>query len=326
MPSSHLTHGDPRLSRFDPLSRIICFDDFDQGLNGWTALVGNYEGSIDTMTRSYARHTQPMLSQMTHWDAGTHGSVDGTYALKIATRPVPGERNVAIKRLTFRKASRIRVETYFAFKPEANELKLSDLDVRSIGLLFDLQDGQQRVMPHLRYLNALDGQRMNRWQFKQHSTPFRAIGSRSETVTHDHLSPQDWEDIPTPARSCATTKFRPRSTGITCASTSTLRACAGWVSSATTRCSTATRSNRSACRPCPICRACSTWRSSASRTRPNALSSIWTVSCFRGSSDMAGMIRNAYTAVLARGEPGRAWCRPSPTRPPGPPRRFFSCA
>lgn len=196
MPSSHLTHGDPRLSRFDPLSRIICFDDFDQGLNGWTALVGNYEGSIDTMTHSYARHTQPMLSQMTHWDAGTHGSVDGTYALKIATRAVPGERNVAIKRLTFRKASRIRVETYFAFKPEANELKLSDLDVRSVGLLFDLQDGQQRVMPHLRYLNALEGQRMNRWQFKQRSTPFRAIGSRSETVTHDHLSPQDWEDIP----------------------------------------------------------------------------------------------------------------------------------
>ena len=193
MPSSHLTHGDPRLSRFDPLSRIICFDDFDQGLCGWTALVGNYEGSIDTMTHSYARHTQPMLSQITHWDAG---SVDGTYALKIATRPVPGERNVAIKRLTFRKASRIRVETYFAFKPEANELKLSDLDVRSVGLLFDLQDGRERVMPHLRYLNALDGQRMNRWQFKQRSTPFRSIGSRSETVTHDHLSPQDWEDIP----------------------------------------------------------------------------------------------------------------------------------
>ena len=196
MQSVHATHGDPRLSRFDPLARVIYFDDFDQGMNGWTALVGNYEGSLDTMTRSYARHTQPMLSQMTHWDSGTHGSFDGTYALKIATRPVPGERNVAIKRVTFRKASHIRMETYFAFKPEANELKLSDLDVRSVGLLFDLQDGAQRVMPHLRYLNALEGQRMNRWQFKQRSTPFRAIGKRSETVTHDHLSPQDWEDIP----------------------------------------------------------------------------------------------------------------------------------
>lgn len=196
MPMPHPIHTDPRLSRFDPLARVIYFDDFDQGMNGWTCLVGNYEGSIDTMTRSYARHTQPMLSQITHWDSGTHGSFDGTYALKIATRPVPGERNVAIKRVTFRKASRIRVEAYFAFKPEANELKLSNLDVRSVGLLFDLQDGRERVMPHLRYLNALDGQRMNKWQFKQHSTPFRAIGARSETVTHDHLSPQDWEDIP----------------------------------------------------------------------------------------------------------------------------------
>lgn len=196
MQAVHAVHGDPRLSRFDPLSRVIFFDDFDAGLSGWTALVGNYEDSLDTMTRSYARHTQPMLSQITHWDSGTHGSFDGTYALKVATRPVAGERNVAIKRITFRKAARIRVETYFAFKPEASELKLSDLDVRSVGLLFDLQDARERVMPHLRYLNALDGQRMNKWQFKQRSTPFRAIGGRSETVTHDHLSPQDWEDVP----------------------------------------------------------------------------------------------------------------------------------
>ena len=66
-------HSDPRLSRFDPLQRVIYFDDFDRGLNGWTTLVGNYEDSLATMTRSYARHMQPMLSQITHWDADTHG-------------------------------------------------------------------------------------------------------------------------------------------------------------------------------------------------------------------------------------------------------------
>ena len=196
MSSAHPIHADPRLSRYDPLSRVIYFDDFDSGMNGWTTLVGNYEDSLETMTRSYARHTQPMLSQITHWDSGTHGSFDGTYALKIATRAVPGERNTAIKRVTFRKASKIRIETYFAFKPEANELKLSDKDVRTVGLLFDLQDDKQRVMPHLRYLNTLDGQRMHKWQYKKTTTPFRAIGGRSETVTHDHLSPQDWEDVP----------------------------------------------------------------------------------------------------------------------------------
>ena len=190
------SRADPRLSRFDPLPRIIMFDDFDDGMNGWTTLVGNYENTLDTMTRSYARHQQPMLSQVTHWDAGTHGSFAGTYALKIASRAVKGERNTAIKRLTYRRAGRIRMETYFTFKPEANELKLSVLDVRSVGFLYDLQDDKNRVMPHLRYLNALDGKPMNKWQFKQRTTPFRAIGKRDETVTHDHLAPEDWEDIP----------------------------------------------------------------------------------------------------------------------------------
>jgi hypothetical protein len=196
MPQHDPRLGNPKLSRFDPLSRIIFFDDFDEGMNGWTALVGNYEGSLDTMTRSYARHTQPMLSQLAHWDAGTHGSFDGTYAMKIATRPVRGERNTAIKRVTFRNASRIRVEAYFAFKPEATELRLSDLDVRSVGLLFDLQDDRHRVMPHLRYLNALDGERCTRWQYKRTTTSLREIGGSGETVTHDHLAPEGWEDLP----------------------------------------------------------------------------------------------------------------------------------
>jgi hypothetical protein len=27
--------ADPRLSRFSPLPRIVCIDDFDEGVNGW---------------------------------------------------------------------------------------------------------------------------------------------------------------------------------------------------------------------------------------------------------------------------------------------------
>lgn len=111
--------ADPRLSRFEPMRRIICFDDFDRGYCGWTQLVGNYEHTLDSMTPSYAAHTHPQLATVSHWDAGTHGGVDGTYALKIATRPKRGIRSTAIKRLTFRQAGPIRLEFYFTFKPEA---------------------------------------------------------------------------------------------------------------------------------------------------------------------------------------------------------------
>lgn len=201
---AELRLSNPRLSRFDPLPRILTFDDFDRGYCGWTHLVGNYEGSLDTMTPSYAAHTHPQLSTVIHWDAGSHGSVDGSYALKIATRPQRGLRSTAIKRLTFRQTGPIRLEAYFCFKPEATELSLSETDVRSFGFLYDLQTGDlsagttagNRVMPHIRFLNAEDGQHVQRWQYKDETTPLRQVGSEGKTVTHDHLHPLGWKDIP----------------------------------------------------------------------------------------------------------------------------------
>ena len=194
--------ANPSLSRFDPLPRIITFDDFDRGFSGWTQLVGNYEEDLDSMLPSYAQHLSPMLSTLPHWDAGSHGSFDGSYALKIATRPKRGAQNVAIKRLTFRHAGPIRIEAYVTFKPEANELKLSEADVRSFGFLYDLQvgdgvgEGGQRVMPHLRFLNALDGEHIQRWQFKPQTTAFKPIGHDDKTVSHYHLAPEGWVDLP----------------------------------------------------------------------------------------------------------------------------------
>lgn len=193
--------ADPGLSRYDPMKRIIAFDDFDKGFRGWTQLVGNYEHTLDVMTPSYAQHTGPQLSSITHWDNGTHGAYDGTYALKVQTRPLAGARNVAIKRLTFRKLCPIRLECYFTFKPEANELRLSETDVRSVGILYDLQHGDahaggERVMPHLRFLNAENGEHVQKWQTKATSTPFRPLGNEGKTVTHDHLAPIGWEDVP----------------------------------------------------------------------------------------------------------------------------------
>jgi hypothetical protein len=196
-----LRDANPALSRFDPLSRIVFCDDFDRGFCGWTQLVGNYEGSLDSMLPSYAQHSHPMLSTLPNWDSGSHNGLDGGYALRVQTRPRRGARNTAIKRLTFRKAGPIRLEFYFTFKPEASELLLSETDVRSVGFLYDLQSGDsdaggERVMPHLRFLNALDGEHVQRWQFKQELQPSRALGNSGKTATHDHLSPEGWENLP----------------------------------------------------------------------------------------------------------------------------------
>ncbi|MCX2721573.1 DUF6772 family protein [Roseibium salinum] len=193
--------ADPDLSRFDPLARIISHNRFSTGHGGWSQLVGNYEDDLDSMLPGYAQHTSPMLSTLAHWEAGSHGGYDSSYALKIATRPRKGAQNVAIKRLTFRKRCPIRFETYFTFKPEATDLKLGETDVRSVGLLFDLQGGDsdahaQRVMPHLRFLNALDGEHVQKWQFKRQSTEFRPLGTSDKTLSHYHLSPDGWEDLP----------------------------------------------------------------------------------------------------------------------------------
>ena len=79
------------LPYFDPLSRIICADDFDCGLQGWTDLIGNYEKSLDSMLPEYRDLRGPMLSNGTMWDTGSAGSWDGTYAMKLATRPLCGQ-------------------------------------------------------------------------------------------------------------------------------------------------------------------------------------------------------------------------------------------
>jgi hypothetical protein len=194
-----MIYTDHRLSRFDPLERIVFFDDFDTGLNGWTKTAGNYEGSLDTMLPPYRKYQAPMLSNITVWDTGTTGSFDGTYALKVATKAERGATSNAMKRLTWRYAGRVRVEYYFTFKPEPSELKLSDRDVRCVGFGFDLQQSDQqgepmRVMPHIRYLNSMNGERKERWQYKEHVDPIHGISNETRSIYH--LGPEGWHDLP----------------------------------------------------------------------------------------------------------------------------------
>jgi hypothetical protein len=196
-----LLASDPRLSRFNPLPRILYYDDFDNGINGWTQLIGNYENNLDSILPEYQDLRPPQLSNLTMWDTGTAGSMEGTYALKLATRAQQGSLAGAVKRQTFRQRGRLQFECYFSFKPEAVEMRLGDLDVRAVGVLFDFQDGQDaelRWMPHLRYLNALEGEKAGRWQFKAKTRPFHQIGESGKTVSHFHLGPEGWEDVPLP--------------------------------------------------------------------------------------------------------------------------------
>ena len=186
----------PVLSRFDPLPRILYFDDFDAGLQGWTGLMGNYEKTLDSMLPEYRDLRPPMLSNSTMWDTGSAGSLDGTYAMKLATRPQRGGMAVAVKRITWRAQRRIQMEAYVTFKPEAAELALSEVDVRAFGFLFDLQDAERRVMPHLRYLNAMDGQPVARWQYKKDREPLADIGGAGKTRSPFHLAPTGWLDAP----------------------------------------------------------------------------------------------------------------------------------
>ena len=43
-----MIRANPRLSNFNPLPRILAFDDFDEGANGWCELCGKHYGGLDT--------------------------------------------------------------------------------------------------------------------------------------------------------------------------------------------------------------------------------------------------------------------------------------
>jgi hypothetical protein len=188
-------------NRFDTLKRVVFCDDFDAGLNGWTTVIGNYEDSLDSMLPEYRGWRPPMISNLTVWDAGTTGSLDGCYAMKLATRAQEGNISHAMKRLTWRRPARARFECYFSFKPEPSRMRLGDTDVRAVGFGFDLQEsdakgGAKRVHPLVRYLNAWKGERVRRWQYKDTHEPFHSIGASGETVSFCPYLSKDWKDLP----------------------------------------------------------------------------------------------------------------------------------
>lgn len=191
--------SDRLLSRYNPLERILCADDFDTGFHGWQTYYPDYDGwedypernpELDPVLSSLGQSQQDanlrvdrriptgprgivMRSTLTSWDVGTYGTLDGTYALKIPTIAQAGNKGLALKRMTCPFNRKFRVETYFTYKAEPSDFHLGETDIRSFMLCHDVMDlhhiKQQgtdplRWWPSVRYHNAEEGALVQQWQ------------------------------------------------------------------------------------------------------------------------------------------------------------------
>ncbi|PYI37047.1 hypothetical protein CVS30_17505 [Arthrobacter psychrolactophilus] len=177
---TRVTFADRQLERFNPLARVITFDDFDKGYNGWLDLSCNYVGenysTFDTVVDLDA-WAPTMLSSASMRFASSHGSMEGTYSLKLTTAPTggphteppaPGSMGMAIKRLSrFGNPSTIQIETWYAYSPVQDRKGTGEEDIRAFGFFFDVQDAEHRYMPGIRYVNSLGGDLVKRWQYFQ---------------------------------------------------------------------------------------------------------------------------------------------------------------
>jgi hypothetical protein len=163
---------------YDPLKRILIYDDFDKSLNGWMALVPNLREDAMEYYPGHEWKTKwgfPMLSSATFAYGGTHGSLNGNYSMKLSTRPVGvpaqeepknGSLGVAIKRLTIPLAATLlRFEMWYSIKVEQSRPGIGEQDFRGFGFVWDIQDSQHRYFPGIRYINSANGILQKRWQY-----------------------------------------------------------------------------------------------------------------------------------------------------------------
>lgn len=205
----------PRLSKFNPLPRILAHDDFDEGARGWCELCGNHDGNLDTVRPEARDFRPPQLSSCTFFDIGTHGSMDGTYSLKLATRPQKHHTAIAIKRLTMAGRGLVQFETYFTFKTEASfdqgsygglawdgNTHPSEAQFGSFTLCNDICESPDATRYHavLRYQNTDDdGNFVQKWRYATSAEPTTKMYLRDHNNASSDFSvahPDDWRDIP----------------------------------------------------------------------------------------------------------------------------------
>ncbi|MGO1849969.1 DUF6772 family protein [Microbacterium sp.] len=166
------------LERFNPLARVMTHDDFDTGYNGWLDLTPNFVyDDFESFQSVVDLSSWPpnQLSSASMRFASSHGSMEGTYSLKISTAPTGGAHTEppkggsmghAIKRLSrFGDPALIQIETWYAYTPSQDRFGIGEDDIRAIGFFFDVQDTEHRYMPGVRYVNALGGKPVRRWQY-----------------------------------------------------------------------------------------------------------------------------------------------------------------
>lgn len=205
---------DPRLGKFNPLRRIWVYDDFDEGLNGWCELIGNHDGNLDHVRPIIADCRPPQLSSCTFFDIGTHGSMAGTYSLKLATRAKADHMSQAIKRLTVPRKGRVQFEMYFTYKAEQQfaeredgaqwdgNFDPSELDFGEFTVSNDVSEGAEGCRYHcaLRYVNT-DGQGnlVQKWMYKTSVQPTAKMERAHMVpppVDYHVIRPDDWEEVP----------------------------------------------------------------------------------------------------------------------------------
>jgi len=169
---------DRQIERFNPLERVVTFDDFDEGFSGWMDLTPNFvyddyesfDSAVDLTSWAPC-----MLSSAAMRFASSHGSMEGTYSLKLSTGPTAaphtqppadGSMGVVVKRLSrFGDPSQIQVEAWYAYTPTQDREGIGEEDIRAFGFYFDIQDEQYRYMPGVRYVNSLGGNLVKKWQY-----------------------------------------------------------------------------------------------------------------------------------------------------------------
>ncbi len=137
----------------------LLYDDFERGLNGWMDLHPNYVGKRLQYASRYSHVDKTqwgplMLSSASFRLAGTHGSMDGTYSLKLSTRPVAILTRKRRRREAFRTASNGlprtcrgacgQYERGYAYTPEQDRQGPSEQATRAFGVFFDIQDDEYR--------------------------------------------------------------------------------------------------------------------------------------------------------------------------------------